>query len=281
VAEEVSDGEVILRVAGQSALSIFENVKASIWTLELVFTATGEIRLCEVAKVTLDGRRQRVTVRATFVGIEASEAVLLREVFSTGTFNIVVGADGSSPLLGRTAQQLFWLFSGTEAVRIAAAELLCSLDVEHRFAVPGNRVERLSVASPLDALIVAAGPVLIGVGVLVRKIVDTRKSWWEGTKAKHEAQAAEEDVIRLRWERSRREVLDTIDLEEVAAPIASAVRAELGMPAGDLEFGEDDPATKVLSTQALPAIAELVEAGSGDVSFEPMESSVDPERQGR
>jgi hypothetical protein len=268
VAEEVSDGEVILRLPGDQALDTFEQAKGRMWSLELVFSGTGEIRLCEVAKVTLDRRRERVTVRATFVGFDASEEVLVREPLPTASFSLVVGSDGGSPLLGRTAQQLFWLFSGTEGVRIAVAELTRSLDEEHRFAVPGNRVERLSVASPLDALIVAAGPVLLGFGLLLSKVVDTRKSWWEGTKAKHEAAAAEEDVLRLRWERSRREAIAAVGVEDVASAIATALRGQLGLPTADAVFDDDDPALKALATQALPAISELVEAGDGSVAFE-------------
>jgi hypothetical protein len=268
VAEEVSDGEVILRLPGTRAMDIFGRAGAALWTLEVVFVSTGELRLCDVMKVTLDRRRKRVTVRATFVGVAASEQVLARETLSTGTFRIIVGSEASVPLLARTAQQLFWMFSGTEAVRIVAAEMLQALDSERRYAVQANRVERLSVASPLEALILASGPVLIGVGVLIERIVGARKSWWEGTKAKHEATSVEEDVMRLRWERERREVLDSIRVEEAVAAIATAVRRELGLADPELGLSEDDAALRTILTHALPALGELVEAGDGAISFE-------------
>ncbi|HJT91240.1 MAG TPA: hypothetical protein VJ777_04765 [Mycobacterium sp.] len=268
VAEEVSDGEVILRISGSRAMDVFGRAGAALWTLEVIFTSTGELRLCDVLKVTLDHRRRRVTVRATFIGVPASEELIARELLSTRTFRIVVGSEVAVPLLARAAQQLFWMFSGTEAVRIAAAEMLQSLDLERRYGVQANRVERLSVASPLEALIMASGPVLIGVGILIERIVGARKSWWEGTKARHEATAAEEDVTRLRWERARRDVLDGIGVEEVAAAIADAVRRELGLPGRELRVSEDDPALKTLLTHALPALGELVEAGDGDITFE-------------
>lgn len=152
-------------------------------------------------------------------------------------------------------------------MRIAVAEVDRRLDDSHQFAVPANRVERLAVASPMEALIVAAGPVLVGAGLLLTRIIDARKSWWEGTKAKHEAHAAEEDVRRLRWERTRREVVGEIDLNGLANELARAVRAELGLPPSDEMPPEDDPALKALTTQASPALAELVEAGGGEVSF--------------
>ena len=89
VAEELSDGEVIVRVPGDAAISAFE--QKGIWTLELVFTVPGEMSLREVSKVTLDRRRQRITVRGTFIAMESADEVLLREPISMRTFNVVVG----------------------------------------------------------------------------------------------------------------------------------------------------------------------------------------------
>ncbi len=267
--EEVSDGELLLRIHGDQAVSAF-TAKGGVWALEVIFTATGEVRLCEISKVTVDRRLQRVTVRAHFVGATSAHDVLVRRSLPIGSFDITVGSDPESPLLGRTAQQVFWLFSATEAVRIATAELARSLEGGEQVSVPANRVERLSVASPLEAIIAIATPVGLAMGLLITKAVVARKTWWEGTKAKHDAHAAEEEVKRLRWERSRREVMSSLDVND----IVDAIVAELGKEAtitASPERNEDDPALRALITQALPAISELVEAANGELVFKPAE----------
>jgi hypothetical protein len=273
--QEVSDGEILLRINGEQAVSAF-TAKGGVWALEAIFTATGEVRLCEVSKITVDRRLQRVTVRAHFIGPTSARDVLVRQSLAISSFDVTVGSDPEAPLLGRTAQQVFWLFSATEAVRIATAELIRSLEGGEQVSVPANRVERLSVASPLEAVITLAGTVGLAMGLLITKAVGARKTWWEGTKAKHEAHAAEEEVRRLRWERSRREVMSSLDVNDIADAIVASLRSELGKEAPTTappERSEYDPALKALVTQALPAISELVEAGSGELVFKPAEPS--------
>ena len=268
VADEISDGEVGLTIPGRVALDALKQ-QSSPWTFELLFTGTGELRLCEIVRVTRDSRRRRVKVRATFVGIEGSDRIVVRDPLSVGMFSVVVGDSALSPLLGRTAQEVYWLFSGMEAVRIASSELLRSFDAGGHYSIPGNRVERMSVESPLDALLAAALPVLVGVSILLTKLMKARREWWEGSKAKYESQAAEEEVLRLRWERSRREVYGAVDLDEVVKEIGAAIRAEIGLPPSQSSVdGDDDATKKTLLTQAVPALAELVEAAGGALLVE-------------
>jgi hypothetical protein len=274
-AEEISDGELVMRLEGGPAVVAFERAKGTMWALEVIFTRTGEMTLCEVAKVTLDRRRMRVTIRASFAGLGAAEDVLARQSFQVREFTVIVGSEAGSPLLGRAAQQVFWLYSAGEGVRIAAEEILRNLDAAREFVIPPNRVERLSVASPLEAVIIAAGPVLVGIGALVLKTVEARKSWWEGTKAKHEARVAEEEVIRLRWERERREVMRSLDLADVTVRIVNAIRDELREGDAAPESG-GEAGVAALETHALPAIAELVEAAEGAVTFERREADSPP-----
>jgi hypothetical protein len=264
IVEQLSDGEVLLRVIGNEALQTFERVK-NVWTIDVAFPATGEVRLAEVLKVTLDPRRTRVTVRATFATVTAAEDVLLATQLVTRRFRVVVGSDPEAPPLARTTQQLFWLFSACEGVRLATSEALRDTDVDGRLSVPSNRVQALRVASPLDAILIAAGPVVVGVSLLISRAVDARKGWWEGSKAKVETAVAEEELLRLRWERDRRDVIAQVDVSDVARAIAEGVRAELGVP-GDV--GEQKRLEETLGQHALPAIGELLESAQGDIGVD-------------
>lgn len=105
----VSDGEIILRLNCDDAVAVF-TAKGGVWTLDLIFAATGEIRLCEVSKVTIDRRLVRVTVRAHLIGPMSGRDVLARPSLATRPFGVTVGGDPEAPLLGQTAQQVFWLF---------------------------------------------------------------------------------------------------------------------------------------------------------------------------
>lgn len=65
--------------------------------------------------------------------------------------------------------------------------------------------------------------------------------------------------------------MGSVDTNDIAEAILEVLRAELGKdvtPRAPLERPDDDPALKALTTQALPAISELVEAGSGELLFE-------------
>jgi hypothetical protein len=195
--------------------------------------------------------------------------VLERGRLSVESFNIGVGDSASSPLLGRTAQQVYWLFSGTEGIRIASTELLRSIDTDARYSIPASRVESLTVESPLVAVVSVAVPVSIGIGTMLKHLMRLRREWWEGSRAKYESQTAREDVLRLRWERSRREVYGSLDVAQVTREIIDALKTETGQSLQQTAAPMDlDPAINTLTTQAMPALSELVEAGDGSVSFD-------------
>lgn len=266
IAEEVSEGEVVLRFQGGQALEQFER-GASLGQLQVIFTRTSEMHLAEVSKVTIDTRRRRVTVRASFSRISSAESFLPSLLLTTRTLHMTVGVDPSAPLLARTTQQIFWLFSAAEGVRLAVDEALREADSGQRYAIPSNRLAGLRVASPMSADLLAAIPVVVGMSILISRVVDARKSWWEGTRARHEASVAEEEVLRLRWERDRRDVIGSIDLSDVSRAIAQAVRAELA-PVVDSSEAGDQAARAALTNFALPATSELVESADGDIALD-------------
>lgn len=266
VAEELSDGEVIFRLGGEDALTAFGGSR-SVWTLEVLFTDSGELRLCDVAKVTLDRRRSRVTVRAAFMSIAPAESAVIRQLLPVRTFRLVVGRDVSSPLLGQATQQLYWAFAATEGARILVADVLGDLGSGSSFTVSGTRIRSLSVASPLVAVAITAAPVTLVLGSLIGKIVTFRKSWWEGTLARDESAVAREEAVRLRWERRRREDIASIDTSDLATVLVQTVASLVGTPAS-ASADQIDRLAQRMAELILPALGELVEAGQGAVEFE-------------
>jgi len=266
-ADQISDGEIRLTLTGSAAVNALTPSAIPMYA-EVLFLATGEFRLCEITKVTRQTRRRRVTARATFADLGAADGVLSRRYLTSEVFRVVVGEERRAPLLGQTAQQVYWLFSGMEGIRIATTDLLATLDPEQSRAVSGSRVESLSVESPLEAALAAATPVVIGFGFLLNRMLMARRTWWEGSREKYESQVAQEDVLRLRWERSRREVMGQVDLNQVVREISSSVLQGLDRGTQDPTPLTDESVVRTLKTQAVPALSDLIEAGEGVIEFD-------------
>ncbi len=93
-------------------------------------------------------------------------------------------------VVGDATQDLYWLFQAVESSRLLVAELLNEVDGEGRVRLSPAVVRSLRVASPLEAAILAAGPILFFLAEVVKRTSQARDSWWRGTEAREDARAA-------------------------------------------------------------------------------------------
>ena len=117
------------------------------------------------------------------------------------------------------------------------------------------RIARLSLSSPLEILLVG-GPFLVGALHLIKTTVEIRKSWFEGTKAKYEAEGIQLDnqekkrVARLETDQAIRKALNA-ERTAVEAPML----AELSSP--ELPLGLPQSAKREQLIGAAEAAIEL------------------------
>lgn len=159
----------------------------------------------------------------------------------SGRFHIAFDPYTSVPVAPRDSpyQATLRFALADEAESLAAvADLMLNLDrVLVRSTSPEGvlvRVSRLSLNTPLEILLVG-GPILTGAVYLLKKVTEIRKSWYEGTKAKYEAEG-----IQLDNEQKRRNA----QLETDRA-LSTALNAELSEV-------EDTPLLDQISTPQLP-----------------------------
>ena len=144
-------------------------------------------------------------------------------------------------------------------VLIRIERVLAALDPDRRELV---RVARISMQSPLE-LILWGGPAVALFGGLVARVVATRKTWYEGTKAKYEAEGARIDNVQ-----KRRAIQLEADRE-----LRKAIRAEVGD--GDPEVLPElaQPGLPMGGTGS-PERERLASAAEETLSL-PLETSVD------
>lgn len=257
----LSDGEAVLRVASTYVNLLTEHAKRTEAPVDVLFAQTGELRLAELDKVTLDRRRRQVVAKVFFSQVESIGSLLGRDPLPAGRVRITVGAKGDAVLLAGTAQQVYWLFQAVEAMRLAASEMLRSVDAQGLRSIPPAEVKRLSVASPLEAVLLGAVPFIGGLVYVAQRVVTMRKEWFEGDKSHQEAR-------RLKWEQDRREHLAAgVDPDVVRGILRDEIRRALGPHLAD----EPDGATAsridaLVLGQATPALGELAEVSDGDLS---------------
>jgi hypothetical protein len=189
-AGELSEGEAVITLEGRAAVDAVAAIRGADWGLQVLFTRTGELRLAEAEKVNVDTRRRRVRLTVTFARLRDVDALVERIELAEGQLSITLAGDSAGVLLARTTQDLYWLFQAVESSRLLVAELLSEIDSDGRVRLSPAVVRRLSVASPLEAAILAAGPVLFFLAEVVKRASQARESWWRGTEAREDARAA-------------------------------------------------------------------------------------------
>ncbi len=181
-----------------------------------------------------------LVLRLVTTGIARTGKVVRADPHS-GRFHIAFDPYTSVPVAPRDSpyQATLRFALADEAESLAAVtDLMLKLDrVLVRSTSPQEvlvRVSRLSLNTPLEILLVG-GPVLAAAVYLLKQITEIRQSWYEGTKAKYEAEG-----IQLDNEQKRRNA----QLEADRA-LSRGLDAELGEV-------EDTPLLDQISTPTMP-----------------------------
>jgi hypothetical protein len=179
-----------------------------------------------------------LVLRLLATGIERTGRVIRTDPES-GRFHISFDSYTSLPVAPADAldqaKMTFRLSDQAESVT-AVADLLLRLD---RFLIRSSsephelvRISRMQLNSPLEILL--GGSVLVGAVKLLEMLIGMRKTWYEGTKSKYEAQS-----IALDNEAKRRNAQLEADKE-----LLTAVEAEIDQ--------DQTPLLDKLETKALP-----------------------------
>lgn len=248
----LSDGEGVVRLAGEDAVRFFSDLERKDQTVELQFVDTDEIVVCTAQRLSLDVDARVATVRVSF-----SEASAVDQLPGPPALDVVVLSyqslgPGSHPM-AVVVEQFYWLFQAVEGMRVVCQEIMRELDPDGRVVLSPARVQRISHQSPMEVDLETAKTVGLAVLGLWTGYQAVASKYWERAKVKEEALA-------LRWENQRggvdRRLMPKRVLDWLIERLKEDMR-EKGVEPAVEQPRNAQRSTNILRRQVAPAIAEL------------------------
>ncbi len=255
---ELSSTEVVVRLEGEEMAAFFSELGAATPAGELVFLATGEIRVGTIERLTLDVEQRLSTVRID-LSTQLDVDQLVEPAVAPEELRLAIRiAVSPSPGLAEVARHLYWLTRACDASRAVASDLAHQLSPGEPVDVGIVKVRALRLGSIeiVIGLPLSAGIVLYGAFWGWLRV---RQAYWNSEKTKQEA-------LRLRWENDQDQIRGKADLGPLVRRGRDALARRLGRDGGDTGDEVDETrAVAIAQKQLLPAVAEIIEGANGEV----------------